>query len=366
MEPLPSFAELLDSTNNSPDSQSPHIKSPTADSRHSPAERPVFHDPFKAVAPPTLPSHNSSSLMRPHVSMEGSTVPLEKRPPGHHGRCKIIYSTHRPIWNADYETRVSSESHPDAFRAILNSPPEPAMTGCGPRDYYGPGTRRGTIAPPEAQWYEPTTLPEASRWNEPTYGHTGYRDEHREIRRSFAYDRFRPPVRHDSSFVATPEHYWPPTMYGHPSSYGYGMDHQNGADTYTSSRKRRGNLPKEATALLKNWFQQHADSPYPSDEEKNHLATATGLTSAQISNWFINARRRNPGKEARELARQMNNNRSQGQQQAQATSGTKEQDLRVQSSAASPQQQSHRPAPKPYPHDLRDQNRDRDYDMGNT
>lgn len=71
--------------------------------------------------------------------------------------------------------------------------------------------------------------------------------------------------------------------------------------TYT--RRRRGNLPKEATLILKKWFQAHAPSPYPTDEEKNHLAGVTGLTQSQISNWFINARRRNPGKEARDAAK---------------------------------------------------------------
>ncbi|KAL0258145.1 hypothetical protein SLS55_007317 [Diplodia seriata] len=143
---------------------------------------------------------------------------------------------------------------------------------------------------------------------------------------------------------------------------------------------RRGNLPKEATALLKKWFQDHAESPYPSDEEKTSLATSTGLSQAQISNWFINARRRNPGKEAREMTRAMNNNRSSGQQQAQGTNGSQEQDLSVQPSASSsPQQtrpsQQHREqhyvlpqiaAPQPYHYDPRDHKQDRDHEMGNT
>lgn len=69
-------------------------------------------------------------------------------------------------------------------------------------------------------------------------------------------------------------------------------------DTYPSSdhvhkpKRRRGNLPKSTTALLRSWLYEHTNHPYPSEDEKNQLAAQTGLTINQISNWFINARRR--------------------------------------------------------------------------
>ncbi|ORY93141.1 hypothetical protein BCR43DRAFT_526750 [Syncephalastrum racemosum] len=59
-----------------------------------------------------------------------------------------------------------------------------------------------------------------------------------------------------------------------------------------SKRKRRGNLPKPVTAILKRWLVEHCANPYPTEEEKNWLQQETGLTLNQISNWFINARRR--------------------------------------------------------------------------
>ncbi|OAC97653.1 Homeodomain-like DNA binding domain-containing transcription factor, partial [Mucor lusitanicus CBS 277.49] len=57
-------------------------------------------------------------------------------------------------------------------------------------------------------------------------------------------------------------------------------------------KRRRGNLPKEVTEFLRKWLIQHKKHPYPAEKEKADLARHTGLTVNQISNWFINARRR--------------------------------------------------------------------------
>ncbi|CAO3701240.1 unnamed protein product [Rhizopus stolonifer] len=57
-------------------------------------------------------------------------------------------------------------------------------------------------------------------------------------------------------------------------------------------KKKRGNLPKDVTAVLKDWLQEHSGHPYPTEEEKKLLVKKTMLSLNQISNWFINARRR--------------------------------------------------------------------------
>ncbi|CAO3594163.1 unnamed protein product [Absidia cylindrospora] len=57
-------------------------------------------------------------------------------------------------------------------------------------------------------------------------------------------------------------------------------------------KRRRGNLPKPVTAILKKWLLEHCRNPYPTEEEKLQLKNDTHLTLNQISNWFINARRR--------------------------------------------------------------------------
>lgn len=54
--------------------------------------------------------------------------------------------------------------------------------------------------------------------------------------------------------------------------------------------KKRGNLPKQATNILKTWLFSNFLHPYPSEAEKLELSQQTGLTITQINNWFINAR----------------------------------------------------------------------------
>jgi len=69
-------------------------------------------------------------------------------------------------------------------------------------------------------------------------------------------------------------------------------DNQSDESSSPGGKKRRGNLPKPATNLLKKWLFDHLYHPYPLEEEKAMLSSQTGLSLNQISNWFINARRR--------------------------------------------------------------------------
>ncbi|ONK54770.1 uncharacterized protein A4U43_UnF11710 [Asparagus officinalis] len=54
-------------------------------------------------------------------------------------------------------------------------------------------------------------------------------------------------------------------------------------------RPQRG-LPERAVSVLRAWLFEHFLHPYPTDTDKHMLATQTGLTRNQVSNWFINAR----------------------------------------------------------------------------
>ncbi|CAH9094527.1 unnamed protein product [Cuscuta europaea] len=54
-------------------------------------------------------------------------------------------------------------------------------------------------------------------------------------------------------------------------------------------RPQRG-LPERAVSVLRAWLFDHFLHPYPTDSDKHMLATQTGLSRNQVSNWFINAR----------------------------------------------------------------------------
>ncbi|KAF2134950.1 hypothetical protein P153DRAFT_329857 [Dothidotthia symphoricarpi CBS 119687] len=88
---------------------------------------------------------------------------------------------------------------------------------------------------------------------------------------------------------------------GYPSQPYDVQFHQHiGHDPNAFTRKRRGNLPKEATNRMKEWFAANRVSPYPTEDQKLAFCHQTGLSMNQVSNWFINARRRAPQKEQRE------------------------------------------------------------------
>lgn len=69
---------------------------------------------------------------------------------------------------------------------------------------------------------------------------------------------------------------------------------RNGAPNRSASGslRRRGKLPKHITEHLKSWLMSHTEHPYPTEEEKHKFCAVTGLDINQISNWFVNARRR--------------------------------------------------------------------------
>jgi hypothetical protein len=51
------------------------------------------------------------------------------------------------------------------------------------------------------------------------------------------------------------------------------------------TKRRRGNLPKPVTDILRAWFHEHLDHPYPSEEDKQMFMTRTGLSISQV--WVL-------------------------------------------------------------------------------
>lgn len=71
--------------------------------------------------------------------------------------------------------------------------------------------------------------------------------------------------------------YAPHAMVGSQPAYGVQGDPSGGP-----RRVRRGNLPKHVTDILRAWFHEHLDHPYPSEEDKQLFIQKTGLTISQV------------------------------------------------------------------------------------
>ena len=56
--------------------------------------------------------------------------------------------------------------------------------------------------------------------------------------------------------------------------------------------RKKKKLPQRATRLLNEWFEEHLDNPYPTEEEKKLLSSCCDITVEQVSRWFANKRAR--------------------------------------------------------------------------
>ena len=71
--------------------------------------------------------------------------------------------------------------------------------------------------------------------------------------------------------------YPPPLMNGSQNSYGITGDSMD-----PRTKRRRGNLPKSVTDILRAWFHEHLDHPYPTEEDKQMFIARTGLSISQV------------------------------------------------------------------------------------
>jgi len=81
------------------------------------------------------------------------------------------------------------------------------------------------------------------------------------------------------------------STYGEPQYSPYAINarqHTATADASdTRGKRRRGNLPKPITDILKAWFHDHLDHPYPSEEDKQIFIAQTGLTISQVGTFCM-------------------------------------------------------------------------------
>ena len=59
-----------------------------------------------------------------------------------------------------------------------------------------------------------------------------------------------------------------------------------------TSKRAVARFPTSAKMILANWWSKHANFPYPTDHEKELLSNLSGLSRAQVGQWFANARKR--------------------------------------------------------------------------
>ncbi|KAJ5762392.1 uncharacterized protein N7511_005774 [Penicillium nucicola] len=62
--------------------------------------------------------------------------------------------------------------------------------------------------------------------------------------------------------------------------------------TDVEDRKEPKQFIRKGARVLREWFYQNQEHPYPTDAQKNRLSTETGFSQKRISTWFANARRR--------------------------------------------------------------------------
>lgn len=73
---------------------------------------------------------------------------------------------------------------------------------------------------------------------------------------------------------------------------------------------KRSNLPKEVINVLNDWLLKNLHNPYPTPQVKRELLEKTGLNQVQLSNWFINVRRRKIFNEYYKLNQSINTDKS--------------------------------------------------------
>jgi hypothetical protein len=62
----------------------------------------------------------------------------------------------------------------------------------------------------------------------------------------------------------------------------------------TKSPRKTSSLPSETVEYLKNWMMspEHIAHPYPTEQEKVEIMAETGIELRQLTNWFVNNRKR--------------------------------------------------------------------------
>jgi hypothetical protein len=78
------------------------------------------------------------------------------------------------------------------------------------------------------------------------------------------------------------------------------------AEPMMRASKRSTSRSRTSTRTLRLWFSAHLEHPYPTERDKEHLTSASGLSRTQIDNWSSNARSRKKQSEQATSAASLN------------------------------------------------------------
>lgn len=225
------------------------------------------------------PSRRSSDgAFRPAVPMQYPEIPSAQHPQQHLNQ-QSHQTTHNSLRNPSPSLPPIRQIRPDRSSTAPDSNysmplPYPDNYGYG----YGNGYE------PEQSQYTSRRMPvyEQIQRGQQTYGDlnsSGHMFPSNQARYVSTYDASRSYGPISGSYMETEyAPHSPHPLNGAPYS-NFGVLGDSGD---SRSKKRRGNLPKPVTDILRAWFHDHLDHPYPSEDDKQMLIARTGLTISQV------------------------------------------------------------------------------------
>lgn len=221
------------------DSRGPRHIDDKASSRASYDSKPVYQLPIHSGPPPSRSNYSPSTLGSPPVSPYAATSTDTRR-----------------------YTKGDSQSLPPHPTLYQNPPNGRAASYALPSDYRNGDSCYGGPCFNDGRGRETRSA-----------GPPTYQSQHHTY----------PTVQY--SYPPPP----PSTNGNYAVHHQYSNGHHHGSVQFESDdssgqapRRRRGNLPRDTTDLLKQWFADHLGHPYPTEDEKQMLCRQTGLQMTQV------------------------------------------------------------------------------------
>ena len=208
-------------------------------------------------------------------------LPIHSGPP--HGRVRYSPPTYSP--SVPGPAPVSPyATQPEAHRGYLSTAPNSRVRT--PESSVYPGVSQ-SLPPPPTQYRNSVNGHSSYEYdsgrseNNVGYGDPYYADAR--TTRAPAYPASNAPYSSVQASYPSPP---PGSAYYQAPQYsnGYRGSMQFEAEDIGNPgpRRRRGNLPRDTTDLLKSWFSDHLAHPYPTEDEKQMLCRRTGLQMTQV------------------------------------------------------------------------------------